>query len=34
VYQDLFVRAYGLVEILPKVGMLGAFAIVFFAIGV
>jgi ABC-2 type transport system permease protein len=34
VYQDLFVRGYGLVEILPKVGMLGAFAIVFFAIGV
>lgn len=33
-YQDLLVRGYGLVEVLPKVGVLAAFAIVFFAIGV
>ncbi len=33
-YQDLLVRGYGLLEVLPKVGALAAFAIVFFAIGV
>jgi ABC-2 type transport system permease protein len=33
-YQDLLVRGYGLFEILPKVGVLAAFAAVFFAIGV
>jgi ABC-2 type transport system permease protein len=33
-YQDLLVRGYGLFEILPKVGILAAFAAVFFAIGV
>ena len=33
-FQDLLVRGYGLVEVLPKVGVLGAFALVFFAIGV
>jgi ABC-2 type transport system permease protein len=33
-YQDLLVRGYGLLEVLPKVGGLAAFAIVFFAIGV
>lgn len=33
-YQDLLVRGYGLVEILPKVGVLAGFAAVFFAIGV
>jgi len=33
-YQDLLVRGYGLVDVLPKVGMLGVFALAFFAIGV
>ena len=33
-YQDLLVRGYGLVDVLPKVGMLAAFALIFFAIGV
>ncbi len=33
-YQDLLVRGYGLIEILPKVGVLAAFAVVFFGIGV
>lgn len=33
-YQDLLVRGYGLLEVLPKVGGLAAFAIVFFTIGV
>lgn len=32
-YQDLLVRGYGLIEVLPKVGGLAAFAVVFFAIG-
>ncbi len=32
-YQDLIVRGYGLAEILPKVGVLAAFALVFFVIG-
>lgn len=33
-YQDLLVRGYGLLEVLPKVGGLAVFAIIFFAIGV
>jgi ABC-2 type transport system permease protein len=33
-YVDLFVRGYGLIEVLPKVGALAAFAVAFFAIGV
>lgn len=33
-FQDLFVRGYGLTEVLPKVGVLGLFAAAFFAIGV
>ena len=33
-YQDLLVRGYGLIDVLPKVGVLAAFAFVFFAIGV
>ncbi|MBI5034674.1 MAG: ABC transporter permease [Chloroflexi bacterium] len=33
-FQDLLVRGYGLVDVLPKVGVLAAFTIVFFAIGV
>jgi ABC-2 type transport system permease protein len=33
-YQDLFVRGYGLLGVLPKVGVLAIFAVVFFAIGV
>jgi ABC-2 type transport system permease protein len=33
-YQDLFVRGYGLFEVLPKVGVLAIFAVAFFAIGV
>lgn len=33
-YQDLLVRGYGLVEVLPKVGVLAGFAALFFAIGV
>lgn len=33
-YQDLLVRGYGLMDVLPKVGGLAAFAMVFFAIGV
>jgi hypothetical protein len=28
------VRGYNLVEVLPKVGVLGAFAVIFFGIGV
>jgi ABC-2 type transport system permease protein len=33
-YQDLLVRGYGLLEVLPKIGALAAFALAFFAIGV
>jgi ABC-2 type transport system permease protein len=33
-YQDLLVRGYGLIEVLPKVGALAAFALAFFGIGV
>ncbi len=33
-YQDLLVRGYGLLEVLPKVGTLAAFAGAFFGIGV
>ena len=33
-YQDLLVRGYTFWEVLPKVGVLGAFAVVFFGIGV
>jgi ABC-2 type transport system permease protein len=33
-YQDLLVRGYGLLEVLPKVSGLTVFAIIFFAIGV
>ena len=33
-YQDLLVRGYGLLEVLPKVGALAAFAVAFFGIGV
>ncbi len=33
-YQDLLVRGYGLPDVLPKVGALVAFAVVFFGIGV
>jgi ABC-2 type transport system permease protein len=33
-YQDLLVRGYGLLEVLPKIGGLAAFALAFFAIGV
>ncbi|MEJ5198564.1 MAG: ABC transporter permease [Anaerolineae bacterium] len=33
-FQDLFVRGYGLAEVLPKVGVLGLFAAAFFAVGV
>lgn len=33
-YQDLLVRGYGLLEVLPEVGALAAFAGVFFGIGV
>ncbi len=33
-YQDLLVRGYGLLEVLPKVGGLAAFAVAFFGIGV
>ena len=33
-YQDLLVRGYGLIEILPKVGVLAAFAVAFFGMGV
>lgn len=33
-YQDLLVRGYGLIEVLPKVGALAGFALVFFGIGV
>lgn len=33
-YQDLLVRGYGLLEVLPKVGALATFAGAFFAIGV
>ena len=33
-YQDLLVRGYGLLEVVPKVGVLAAFALVFFTIGV
>lgn len=33
-YQDLLVRGYGLLEVLPKIGALAAFAAVFFGIGV
>lgn len=33
-YQDLLVRGYGLVEVLPKVAALAAFAAAFFGIGV
>ena len=33
-YQDLLVRGYNFWEVLPKVGVLGAFAVIFFGIGV
>ena len=33
-YQDLLVRGYGLVDVLPKVGVLTAFAGIFFGLGV
>lgn len=33
-YQDLLVRGYSLVEVLPKVGALTVFAVAFFGIGV
>jgi len=33
-YQDLLVRGYNFAEVLPKVGVLGAFAVAFFGIGV
>jgi len=33
-YQDLLVRGYGLLQVLPKVGVLAGFALVFFMIGV
>jgi ABC-2 type transport system permease protein len=33
-YQDLLVRGYGLEEVLPRVGVLAAIALAFFAIGV
>jgi ABC-2 type transport system permease protein len=33
-YQDLLVRGYTFGEVLPKVGVLGAFAVIFFGIGV
>jgi ABC-2 type transport system permease protein len=33
-YQDLLVRGYTLFEVLPKVGVLGVFAVIFFGIGV
>jgi ABC-2 type transport system permease protein len=33
-YLDLLVRGYGLLEVLPKVGALAAFAVAFFVIGV
>jgi len=33
-YQDLLVRGYTFGEVLPKVGVLGAFAAIFFGIGV
>jgi ABC-2 type transport system permease protein len=32
-YQDLLVRGYGLLEVVPKIGVLAAFALAFFAIG-
>lgn len=33
-YQDLLVRGYNFSEVLPKIGVLGAFAVIFFGIGV
>jgi ABC-2 type transport system permease protein len=33
-YQDLLVRGYGVLKVLPKVGVLAAFALAFFGIGV
>ena len=33
-YQDLLVRGYNFWEVLPKVAVLGAFAVIFFGIGV
>jgi ABC-2 type transport system permease protein len=33
-YQDLLVRGYGLLEVLPKIGALAAFALAFFTVGV
>jgi ABC-2 type transport system permease protein len=33
-YQDLMVRGYGLVEVIPKVGVLAGFALTLFVIGV
>jgi ABC-2 type transport system permease protein len=33
-FQDLFVRGYGVLAVLPKVGVLAAFAVAFFAVGV
>jgi ABC-2 type transport system permease protein len=33
-YQDLLVRGYDFWDVLPKVGVLGVFAVIFFGIGV
>ena len=33
-YQDLIVRGYGLIDVLPKIGVLAGFALLFFIIGV
>jgi ABC-2 type transport system permease protein len=33
-YQDLLVRGYNFLEALPRIGVLGAFAVIFFGIGV
>jgi hypothetical protein len=32
-YQDLLVRGYGFADVLPKVGVLDAFGVLFFALG-
>lgn len=33
-YQDLIVRGYGLTDVMPKVGVLAGFALIFFVVGV
>ena len=33
-FQDLIVRGYGLTEVIPKIGVLAGFALLFFVIGV